>query len=136
MGRKLAGMGERDDAAFLLTTIVQNAVTDTGSTWSSYFNASSHRIVAGRATVGELLGAYEEHVLPLLAKTMVILRKFMGFGTALCEPTLRKGGFGLFNVGEQGGILGERDIQSFNDGKKMISYESDSRDENRPRKVA
>jgi hypothetical protein len=119
MGRKLAGMGGHDDTAFLLTVIVQNAVTETGSSWSSCLNVSSHRIVAGRATVGELLAAYEKHVLPLLAKTMAILRKFMGFGTALCEPILEGGIFRSFDAGEQRSFLQENDLRSFGDGKKM-----------------
>lgn len=89
MGRKLADIGEHDDTASLLTVIVQNAVTEIDSSWSSA-NVSSCHIVAGRATVGELLRAYEEKVLPCLAKTMAMLRKYMGFGTPHCELISRE----------------------------------------------
>lgn len=120
MGRKLAGMGKRDDTAFLLTVIVQNAVTDTGSSWSSYRDITSHRIVAGRGTVGELLEAYKKHVLPLLAKTMAILRKYMGFGRALCEPVTREDIIKGLTRDEPHGGLHEDDLQSFNQGEKLI----------------
>jgi hypothetical protein len=119
MGRKLAGMGYRDDAAFLLTTIVQSAVTETGSSWGSYLNVSSHRVISGRGEVGELLRTYEKHVLPLLAKSFVILRKLMGFGTAACEPIL-KGGVLVWTADKDEMAILPEELQSFQNGEKLI----------------
>ena len=88
MGRKLAGMGEHDNVAFLLTTIVQSAVIDSGSNKGPDLNVSNHPNLAETGEVEELLAAYEKHVLPQLAKSLFILRKMMGFGTARCKPLL------------------------------------------------
>jgi hypothetical protein len=118
MGRKLAGMGERDDAAFLLTAIVQSAVTDSGSTWGSYLNVSSHRILSGRGEVGEILRAYEKHVLPQLAKTMSIIREMMGFEAAKCEPVMSQ--TVVESSAEAGGPVLQRDLESFSNGEKLM----------------
>jgi hypothetical protein len=119
LGRKLAGMGEDDDAAFLLTSIVQSAVTSTGSGWGSYMDVSSHRVLAGRGEVGEILRAYEKHVLPQLSISMAILRKLMGFGTAKCDPVMSGNGIGVQDREGQN-IVSEEDIESFNGGNKLI----------------